>query len=172
MQDPKIIVKVFNDIRREANRIRANPAEKLDPHVRSAETQAVVNLSRKAGATIETITTPQQTFFERHATGPARFLDIEAGLTLGKHGATTHMVQDLVVDEALRRAGSSLRADTFRTLLGNGDAHAREVLGNIDRARVGRFLWGNVLHDAPHSEKLHRPEAFFQLLRFMFPDIQ
>jgi hypothetical protein len=173
MQDPQSIVKVVNDIRREARVIRASadPVQ-MDPGVTNAETQAVVRLSERARGEVRTIAgrdTPQ--FFERHASLKHGFLDWTAALD-PRHGASTHMVQDLVIDEALRRAGSRLRAGDIRTLLGNGDAHASEALGGVRQAKVGISLWENVLHDAPHAHDLHSPEGFYGLLKLVFPGLQ
>jgi hypothetical protein len=173
MQDPQSIVKVVNDIRREAQAIRASADPvPLDPGVTNVETQAVIRLSERARGEVRTITgrdTPQ--FFERHASLKHGFLDWTAALD-PRHGASTHMVQDLVIDEALRRAGSRLRAGDIRTLLGNGDVHAAEVLGSARQARVGISLWENVLHDAPLAHDLHSPEGFYGLLKLVFPGLQ
>lgn len=87
-------------------------------------------------------------FFKRYASAEAYFIDLP--LATDDHGALTHLIQDLVVDRALARSGSTLHSPQFRGLL----ARAEGVV-----ARDGQFATNEAmtfldppLVDAPELE--------------------
>ncbi len=174
MQDHQPIVKVVRDIKREAERGRKNRPDDAGSKV-TVETQAVINLSRRKGARVIFVREKDirsDVFFKKLASSPNRWLDLEIGEA---HGATTHLIQDLVVDEVLMRAGSRLRAEGFRELLGRVDAHSQKVFplvgGHVDpKAGIGKRLWESVFHDSGRG--LHEPETLFPILRAAIPGLQ
>ena len=128
-------------------------------------TEAAVNLSRRAGANVITLS-PEQTFepgtfFEQVASRPERFLDLSAVAKVDPgHGATTHMVQDLVVDRAL--AEFAVSGHQFRVLLGN--AVGKE-------GQIGRWFWEDILYDASR-EDIVNPNVVWPVLTDVLKGIQ
>jgi hypothetical protein len=155
--------------------------------VTSVETQAVINLSRATGSRVVTVTASKELdaaeFYAQYASRPERFFDPPALKIDARHGASTHMVQDLIVDAALKRAGSSLRSNELRALLGVADRNALELLKPAGADAIKRFLeqprapglgqqiWEMVLYDSGHKA-LHRPEELYPLLKTVLPGLQ
>ena len=175
LQDPNLILKVVRDIKQEAARLRRLGVRKFDPGVTSPETQAVINLSRRTGAKVVTVAgeLSDQDFFRKVAGSSNRFFDPGVLTIDSRHGAATHLVQDLVVDLALKRAGSQLRAHDFRRLMGVADEQAQHALGRLPRRTdIGEQLWRTILNDSGRDGVLHEPETLFPLLRDALPGLQ
>jgi hypothetical protein len=92
-------------------------------------------------------------FFQRYASKPGYFIDIP--LAGGDHGAMSHLLQDLVVDRALKNAKAGLASPEFRALLADvksvvtKDAYqTTKALSFIDKEgerevsmTTGDFIW-------------------------------
>jgi hypothetical protein len=176
MQDPKLLAQVGRQIEVEAANI-VRLKQPLDPDVKSVATQAVINLStRRAGPVQRVHVLEENQFFDGPATGKRRFLDHGVA---PDHGKTAHLIQDLVVDAALARAGAPMRSEQFRQLLGRADASARAARGearteNSPRG-LGQQIWENLLNDRidePQGKVLHRPETLSPTMRILFPDLE
>ena len=151
IQNPRLISEVTADIWAEARRV--TPVSYND---------AAVRLSARAiGGRVEDVVTIQagqnlagDAFFTRYAGTGQRFLDLDAPRL---HGATTHLIQDLVVDRALREAGETLRAEQFRALL-------PRVNGQGVNIPIGDEVW-RALWDADVQGAINEPERLFAALR-------
>jgi hypothetical protein len=67
-------------------------------------------------------------FFKNWIGTGRRFFDL--GIDTQRHGQTTHLIQDLIVDEAFKRAGLSMNASTFRNALAGAVADGIPDPGN------------------------------------------
>jgi hypothetical protein len=136
LHDPEMIASVVADIW-----LAERTLGLMAPREMGARyTQAAVGLSKQTGA--EVVTLPRGTgyqapeFFAQVASQPKRFLDLSVLDVSPGHGATTHLIQDLVVDRALAQVG--VPAQQFRALLGGAVGQS---------GPIGRWLWEEVLYD-------------------------
>jgi hypothetical protein len=83
------------------------------------------------------------------------FLDL--GVSSSEHGWVSHMTQDLVVTEALRKAGESVRVADFRSMIWTIGSRVRQP-GNVPI-----LLW-NALYDG-QGGRLTEPETVIVVLR-------
>ena len=83
------------------------------------------------------------------------FLDL--GISSSEHGWVSHMTQDLVVNEALRRAGESIRVADFRAMMWTIGSPIKQP-GNVPI-----LLW-NALYDS-QGARLTEPETVIVVLR-------
>jgi hypothetical protein len=159
-QTPEILAAVCAEIHAEAQRSGIS------------HTEAVVKLSRESGARVVEIppNPPGERpgldavkFYDEHASQGHRFLDLNIGPN-SDHGATTHLIQELAVDRALREAGYGLRSEQFRELLGGvvGEPGANRPLG--DR------LW-RALYDGEFDKAINEPESLFPELKKVLPGL-
>ena len=106
-------------------------------------------------------------FFDKYAGKPGSFIDLP--LQGDDHGAMTHLVQDLVIDRALRRANQSISSSTqFRGLLGKAegtvakDLYATVSTRTFEKAentmRTGDYIW-RMVFDNTGAGQINRPEA-------------
>jgi hypothetical protein len=155
LQDPELVGRVVADIWAEAHRVL--PAD---------YTQAVVRLSERATPGRRVVTIPHDpdglldadVFFTRYAGTGQRFLDRNADSI---HGASTHLIQDLVVDRAL--AGAGLRAEQFRALLPRAHGPGNIPFGD----RIWRALW-----DAERPGAINAPESLMTAVRQILAGIE
>jgi hypothetical protein len=105
-------------------------------------------------------------FFAKYAGQEAHFIDLP--LAANDHGAMTHLIQDLVVDRALKRAGQNMTSAEFRGLLGQAEG----TLGAAEYAtkatvtfevgesemRTGDYIW-RMVYDNTGVKEINRPEA-------------
>ena len=91
-----------------------------------------------------------------NATNPTIIVDKGAG---DAHGINTHLLQDLVVDRALRAAGRSESAAEFRALL-------ERVKGRMPGGGIplGDLVW-RVTYDVEHPGQINDPETLREALR-------
>ena len=83
------------------------------------------------------------------------FLDL--GVSSSEHGWVSHMTQDLVVTEALRKCGESIRVADFRAMMRTIGSRVKQP-GNVPI-----LLW-NALYDG-QGNRLTEPETVIVLLR-------
>ncbi|MFN8517025.1 MAG: hypothetical protein U0841_31525 [Chloroflexia bacterium] len=110
--------------------------------ITSNQTQAIWNLSQQAAGpngkvTVMPANSPPRAFFDKGVPFGPRFYDVDIGRG---HGMSAHMVQDLVVDEAFRRAGVGMKAEAFRGQMGTEITPVEGTARNI-------LLW-NALYDS------------------------
>ncbi len=154
LNDKKIWESVLADIAREAENEGASTFS--HPQITSKYTQAIWNLSRKKATSQIVVVTPETKFFGPQVPFGSRFLDLGA-----PHGASAHMVQDLVIDRALQQAGESADAEALRRMMGG-------VQGSYRTAELRNLLW-NALYDANESQgRLNAPEKVDELLKTVF----
>lgn len=156
LNNPEIWESVLADIAREAQAVRPPFA---NAEVTSRSTQAIWNLSERAagpGGRIAVLPRGNlpQNFIEYAPWGP-RFYDVNIGRG---HGMSSHLVQDLVVDRALQRAGVSMSAEQFRAAMG---AVPGQMPGMSTPLR--QLLW-EALYDGTEG-RLTSPEGTIALLR-------
>lgn len=143
---------------------------------------ALEQMARSGGAPVRII--PPKTdlkpkeFFEQYAGQPSSFVDLPLQKDL--HGAMTHLIQDLVVDRALRDAGLSVKSSAqFRGLLGKAEGilsdaeyGATKTLTFVktkDRKiwetelRTGDYIW-RMVYDHTDGTQINVPEAIKPLL--------
>jgi hypothetical protein len=105
-------------------------------------------------------------FFEKYAGKPGHFIDLP--LAGDPHGAMSHLVQDLVVDRALRRAGQDLTAVEFRGLLGQAEGKVAVDAGYATKStktfiddektmKTGDYIW-RMVYDNTGAGQINRPE--------------
>jgi hypothetical protein len=137
---------------------------------------ALEEMARAGGAPIRYIDANEgvmsgQVFFERYAGRPGSFID--QPLLDDNHGAMTHLVQDLVVTRALRRANQNLTSAEFRGLLGQAEGRvnksayqtAFDVFGSReDSMRTGDYVW-RMVYDNTEPGQINRPEDLGKALR-------
>jgi hypothetical protein len=92
------------------------------------------------------------------------------------HGALTHLVQDLVVNRALKRAGSDLTSLKFRALIGKAagkvkpDQMMRRGAAVFTRGQeisAADLVW-RFSYDSLHMGQLNQPETLSPLLKKLF----
>jgi hypothetical protein len=83
------------------------------------------------------------------------FLDL--GVSSSEHGWVSHMTQDLVVTEALRKCGESIRVADFRAMMRTIGSRVKQP-GNVPI-----LLW-NALYDG-QGNRLTEPETVIVVLR-------
>jgi hypothetical protein len=115
---------------------------------------ALVDMAREGGFGIKKIPTkagtlPNDVFFDEHVTNPKRIVDKGVG---DEHGVYTHLLQDLVVDRALRAAGRTETGSEFRQLLARAEGRNPNNIG------VGDLIW-RVTYDAEAPGHLNDPET-------------
>jgi hypothetical protein len=116
--------------------------------------EALVDLAREGGMGVKKIPTragtlPNDVFFDEHVTNPRRIVDTGIG---AQHGVYTHLLQDLVVDRALRAAGRSETGSEFRQLLARAEGQ------NPNEVRVGDLIW-RVTYDVESPGQINDPET-------------
>jgi hypothetical protein len=116
--------------------------------------EALVDMAREAGPGIKKIPTnagtlPNDVFFDEHVTNPKRIVDKGVG---DVHGVYTHLLQDLVVDRALRAAGRTETGSEFRQLLARAEGR------NPNNVGVGDLIW-RVTYDAEAPGHINDPET-------------
>ncbi|HEX6024507.1 MAG TPA: hypothetical protein VFZ00_21130 [Solirubrobacter sp.] len=104
-------------------------------------------------------------FFEKYAGQNAHFIDLP--LQGDRHGAMTHLVQDLVVDRALRRANQNLTSAKFRELLGKAEGKVgvdsfatkstKTFIDKETEMRTGDYIW-RMVYDNTGAGQINRPE--------------
>ncbi|RSM37932.1 hypothetical protein DMA12_34820 [Amycolatopsis balhimycina DSM 5908] len=119
--------------------------------------QAAMVLSRRAGAPV--VVLPRGTSFSPDAfyndvvLRGNRFLDLSVLDISPEHGATTHMIQDLVVDRALH--GTGMRSEQLRALFsGATDSSGRNI---------GNDLWIEIFDSIQNG--LNQPEVVYPIMR-------
>ncbi|CAM3642720.1 hypothetical protein KIPE111705_18400 [Kibdelosporangium persicum] len=94
--------------------------------------QAAMVLSRRAGAPVRILGPNEsfgvQEFYDQVVLTGDRFLDLAVLKLSPAHGASTHMIQDLVVDRVLR--GSGMRAEQLRALFSGAQGTGGRPIGN------------------------------------------
>jgi hypothetical protein len=150
LHDPKLIAEVVSKAYGEALR-HQNPADGLDPVTRALLREAV------EGGPIYVIPKSTQIerepFFKHWVQTGRRFYD---QIDQGGHGNMTHLIQDLVVDVALKRRGKT----------GMTSAKFRQALGRVHASRVpdaGDKLWTH-MYDAVDSG-INQPEFLMPVIR-------
>jgi hypothetical protein len=118
-------------------------------------------------------------FFETVATRKAHWVD--EPLFFDAHGEMTHLIQDLVVDRALKRAAVNLRSAAFRELLGKAEGKVVEAEGYATTAnrtfiknekewetdmRTGDYVW-RFTYDLLQGGHLNKPEEVGTRLRVL-----
>src|SRR5581483_7503497 len=116
--------------------------------------EALVDLAREGGSGIKKVpktsgTLPSDVFFDEHVTNPKRIVDKGVG---DVHGVYTHLLQDLVVDRALRAAGRTETGSEFRQLLARAEGRNPNNIG------VGDLIW-RVTYDAEAPGHINDPET-------------
>jgi hypothetical protein len=158
IQNPRLYSEVVADLWAEARRVA--PMSYNDAAVRLS--------ARAVGGRVEDIATIPSglrlggdEFFQRYAGTGQRFLDHDAPLD---HGATTHLIQDLVIDRAFQEAGIGMRAEQFRALL-------PQVTGTGGNVPLGDAVW-RILWDSETGGLINRPEDLIQALRQVLTGLQ
>jgi len=118
-------------------------------------------------------------FFDKVATKPAHWVD--EPLFFDDHGEMTHLIQDLVVDRALKRAGVNLRSSEFRELLGKAEGTVVEAEGYATTAnktfiknkqewetdmKTGDYVW-RFTYDLLQNGHINKPEEVGIRLRML-----
>lgn len=119
-------------------------------------------LARRRGA--QTIILPRTAsfdegqFFSQVVVSGNRFLDYSAlALGQGEHGAITHAVQDLAADRVL--AGTGVRAEQFRALLGQAVGRDGQVVGDM--------IWQSLFDS--FNGGINQPEVLYPAMRQVLP---
>jgi hypothetical protein len=124
-------------------------------------------------------------FFRRYASAEAYFIDLP--LANGYHGSLTHLVQDLVVDRALSRAGESMRSPQFRGLFAGTEGTVTRAEFETSEATtflnadlpaipvdetempVGEYVW-RFTYDLILDGHMPQPENIWPILKdILFP---
>lgn len=153
LRDPDAIASVAADIWLEERllNIMAPPTDRYG--------QAVTALSRRTGAPIVILQRGQDfnpmQFYENVVVQGNRFLDLSVLDLSPQHGATTHMMQDLVVDRVLAGQGSGLRADQLRALF-------QGAMGSNGQA-IGNDIWVEFFDS--FGQGLNQPEVVYPVLQ-------
>jgi hypothetical protein len=150
MHNPELIAEVVSTVYGES--LRDTKAGGI-----GAINRAVLRESAKVGPVIAVpkgseIDIPE--FFDNWVKTGRRFYDM--GVDTEQHGQVTHLIQDLVVDLAFKRAGLSMTASEFKKTLGG--AQARDI------ADPGNQLWIRIFDGA---DSLGRPEIMMPALRLV-----
>jgi hypothetical protein len=114
-------------------------------------------LAKRRGAPVRILPrtaefSPQEFFDQVVVTGD-RFLDYSALSISDQHGAITHMVQDLAIDNLLH--GTGMRAEQYRQLFANAIA--------ADGTKVGNDLWIELFDS--FQGRINQPEVVYPAMR-------
>ena len=131
-----------------------------------------MNLAKKTG---EVVTVPKLEdgvqFFDEFGGSGKKLLDPTLAHPGDPHGAVTHMVQDLMIDKALARAGEKVTASEFRQLLGRLQEQSRE-LSPGEMVHTGDKLWRAIYDAIGEAGALNEPETLSAVLRERLPELQ
>jgi hypothetical protein len=116
-------------------------------------------------------------FFKEYGGKAGSFIDLP--FQNNSHGAMTHLLQDLVVDRALRKAGGTVTTSTgFRGLLGQAEGMVAENAGYATKStmtfvkneklvetemKTGDYIW-RMVYDNTGALQINRPEAIGDVL--------
>lgn len=116
-------------------------------------------------------------FFKQYGGQAGSFIDLP--FQNNSHGAMTHLLQDLVVDRALHKAGGSIKTSTgFRGLLGKAEGMVAEEAGFATQStmtfvkneklvetqmKTGDYIW-RMVYDNTGAFQINRPEAIGDVL--------
>lgn len=116
-------------------------------------------------------------FFKQYGGQAGSFIDLP--FQNNPHGAMTHLLQDLVVDRALHKAGGSIKTSTgFRGLLGKAEGMVAEEAGFATQStmtfvknekvvetqmKTGDYIW-RMVYDNTGALQINRPEAIGDVL--------
>jgi hypothetical protein len=132
---------------------------------------ALVAMAAESGLTVQVIRAakgeflPASAFFERYASKPIAMID-EAARGGDPHGSMTHLVQDLVVNRALK--AKNLTSGQFREMLGKAEGTftllAEQVAKGESRIiRIGDYVWRET-YDYQGSGQMPSPENVWKKL--------
>ena len=99
-------------------------------------------------------------FFGKYASRRIHFVD--KALQDDMHGSMTHILQDLVVDRALKAAGKRMSSTEFRALLGEAEG-AFKAGKKAERLRTGDYIW-RATYDQVQLGHLPTPESLSPIL--------
>jgi hypothetical protein len=132
---------------------------------------AIEELARQGGAPIRYIEAKEgildsPVFFQKYGGKPAHFIDLP--LAADDHGAMSHVIQDLVVERALKRAGQEVKAVEFRAWLGQAEGEidaagfatkeTRTFESGEQKMKTGDYIW-RMLYDNTAKNQINRPES-------------
>jgi hypothetical protein len=118
-------------------------------------------------------------FFETVATKPETWVD--EPLFFDDHGEMSHLIQDLVVDRGLKRAGVNMRSGDFRQMLGQAEGHVMEAEGYATKLnttfrhnakefetdmRTGDYVW-RFTYDILQDGHINKPEELGMRLKVL-----
>jgi hypothetical protein len=156
MNDPAIWGEVISEIIQEVR----SPGRLLSPLPKgfqfNPETQAIWRLVERKISPTPGVIRPRDDF---GGAGFPFFTEtfLDLGIDSSEHGWVSHMTQDLVVKEALRRAGESIRVADFRAMMWTVGSRVKQP-GNVPI-----LLW-NALYDS-QGGRLTEPETVIVVLR-------
>lgn len=123
--------------------------------------EAAMVLARRRGAPVIVLGANQEftatDFFNEVVVKGNRFLDQSAVVISPDHGAVTHMVQDLAVDNVLFEAG--VTSEQYRAMLANAIAPDGSVVGND--------LWIEMFDS--FQNRVNQPEIMYPAMRKAIP---
>jgi hypothetical protein len=99
-------------------------------------------------------------FFGNYASRRIHFVD--KALQDDMHGSMTHILQDLVVDRALKAAGKKMSSGEFRALLGKAEG-AFKAGKKAERLKTGDYIW-RATYDQVQLGHLPTPESLSPIL--------
>jgi hypothetical protein len=114
-------------------------------------------LAKRRGAPVRILpasdTYNRQKFFDEVVVTGDRFLDYSVLQASPEHGAITHFIQDLAVDNVLH--GTGMRAEQYRRLFGQAVAS--------DGTKVGADLWEELFDS--FQRRVNQPEVVYPAMR-------
>ncbi len=159
IRDPKNFAALISEIQSVRDTITA--ADKSAYPGLTEDTIAVLKMAQERGIEVQIIS-PElgeiQDFIGQVVAKPQAFLDMNAAALFPGHGATPHLMQEIIVDRLLVPLGSS--ASEFRLAL--GDLRASNELG----ARIWQILFD------PQYLDVNKPEALFPAIKKWLPNLQ
>jgi hypothetical protein len=156
MNNPAIWGEVISEIIQEVR----SPGRLLSPLPKgfqfNPETQAIWRLVQRKISPTPGVIRPRDDF---GGAGFPFFTEtfLDLGIDSSEHGWVSHMTQDLVVKEALRGAGESIRVADFRAMMWTVGSRVKQP-GNVPI-----LLW-NALYDS-QGGRLTEPETVIVVLR-------
>ncbi len=159
IRDPKNFAALISEIQTVRETITA--ADKSANPGLTEDTIAVLKIAQERGIEVQIISPDLgeiQDFIGQVVAKPQAFLDMNAAALFPGHGATPHLMQEIIVDRLLKPLGSS--ASEFRLAL--GDLQASNQLG----ARIWAILFD------PQYLDVNKPEALFPAIKKWLPNLQ
>lgn len=163
LHDPELLAEVVTELWSEGEALRLARATTTPPYNAPMTSAAIRAASRIGRRPVVVRQAMDPDPFYANVVGSGRYF-VDPGIG-SFHGPISHLIQDLAVDRAFKRAGSQMTVSTFRQALLRLD----ESVPELGHRPLGQVVWEQTW-DTAHLEQLAAPENLRGLINSVIPN--